>query len=209
MLPGSSGAPPGCRGDHSFPSDCWPEFSEIPADPDDNWELSQSPDQSEHSVTMNQPIRRQYSHLTIARQHGAIVWIARVPLVWFTMNEDNDWHPAGRHRVLHLRCVDVEVETVLALVMKIVKQFLKIVSATLGHEPQRFLFVWEIRDDLGTDWTKLHHSPHLTLLPRPGTNDLTIGWQNLNLPSHPNATLAPQTRQARPSGETLNYLLSF
>ena len=52
-------------------------------------------------------------------------------------------------------------------------------------------------------------------------NDLTIGWQNLNSLSHPNATLAPQARassenlyyetlapQARPSGEILNYLLS-
>ena len=32
-------------------------------------------------------------------------------------------------------------------------------------------------------------------------NDLTIGWQNLNPLSHPNATLAPQ---ARASGENLN-----
>ena len=39
-------------------------------------------------------------------------------------------------------------------------------------------------------------------------NDLTIGWQNLNLLSHSNATLAPQARQARPSGEILNYLMS-
>ena len=39
-------------------------------------------------------------------------------------------------------------------------------------------------------------------------NDLTIGWQNLNPLSHPNATLAPQARQARASGENLNYLLS-
>ena len=55
-------------------------------------------------------------------------------------------------------------------------------------------------------------------------NDLTIGWQNLNLLSHPNATiarqartsggnlnyttLAPQVRQARPKGEILNYSLS-
>ena len=31
-----------------------------------------------------------------------------------------------------------------------------------------------------------------------GANDLTIGWQKLNLLSHPNATLAPQARQARP-----------
>ena len=37
------------------------------------------------------------------------------------------------------------------------------------------------------------------------SNDLTRGWQNLYLLSHPNATLAPQ---ARPSGENLNYLLS-
>ena len=35
--------------------------------------------------------------------------------------------------------------------------------------------------------------------------DLTIGWQNLNLLSHPNAILAPQARQARTSGENLNY----
>ena len=34
-------------------------------------------------------------------------------------------------------------------------------------------------------------------------NDLTIGWQNLNLLSHSNATLAPQ---ARASGENLNYI---
>ena len=37
------------------------------------------------------------------------------------------------------------------------------------------------------------------------TNNLTIGWQKLNLLSHPNATLAPQVRQARASGENLNY----
>ena len=37
-------------------------------------------------------------------------------------------------------------------------------------------------------------------------NDLTIGWQGLNLLSHPNATLAPQARQARASGENLNYV---
>ena len=48
-----------------------------------------------------------------------------------------------------------------------------------------------------------------------------MGWQDLNLLRHPNATLAPQARasgenlnnvtlvrQARPSGEILNYLLS-
>ena len=38
------------------------------------------------------------------------------------------------------------------------------------------------------------------------TNDLTIEWQNLNPLSHPNATLAPQTRQARASDEILSYL---
>ena len=37
-------------------------------------------------------------------------------------------------------------------------------------------------------------------------NDLTIGWQNLNLLSHPNATLAPQARQAKASSENLNYM---
>ena len=39
-------------------------------------------------------------------------------------------------------------------------------------------------------------------------NDLTKGWQNLNLLSHHNATLAPQAKQARQasaSGENLNY----
>ena len=38
------------------------------------------------------------------------------------------------------------------------------------------------------------------------TNDHTIGWQKLNLLSHPNATLALQARQARASGENLNYV---
>ena len=37
------------------------------------------------------------------------------------------------------------------------------------------------------------------------SNDLTTGWQSLNLLSHSNATLAPQARQARASGENLNY----
>ena len=40
----------------------------------------------------------------------------------------------------------------------------------------------------------------------PLSNDLTIGWQNLNPLSHPNATLVPQARQARASGENLNYV---
>ena len=35
-----------------------------------------------------------------------------------------------------------------------------------------------------------------------------IGWLRLNPLSPPNGTLAPQTRQARASGENLNYLLS-
>ena len=39
------------------------------------------------------------------------------------------------------------------------------------------------------------------------SNDHTIGWQNLNLLSHPNATLAPQARQVRASGENLNYVM--
>ena len=33
-----------------------------------------------------------------------------------------------------------------------------------------------------------------------------MGWQNWNPLSHPNATLAPQARQARTSGENLNYV---
>ena len=37
-------------------------------------------------------------------------------------------------------------------------------------------------------------------------NNLTIGWQNLNPMSHPNATLAPPATQARASGENLNYV---
>ena len=40
------------------------------------------------------------------------------------------------------------------------------------------------------------------------SKDLTLGCQNLNALSHPNATLAPQARQARASGEFFNYLLS-
>ena len=35
---------------------------------------------------------------------------------------------------------------------------------------------------------------------------LYIGWQNSYLLSHPNATLAPQARQAKASGEILNYM---
>ena len=35
---------------------------------------------------------------------------------------------------------------------------------------------------------------------------LTLGWQNLNLPSHPYATLAPKARQARAIGENLIYM---
>ena len=37
-------------------------------------------------------------------------------------------------------------------------------------------------------------------------NDLTIEWQNLNQLSHSNATLAPEARQARASGENLNFV---
>ena len=49
--------------------------------------------------------------------------------------------------------------------------------------------------------TRTHH----TLL-HINTNDHTKGWQNLNPLSHPNATLAPQARQARASGENFNYV---
>ena len=38
------------------------------------------------------------------------------------------------------------------------------------------------------------------------SNDLTIGWQNLNPQSHANATLAPQAWQAKASGKNLNYV---
>ena len=37
-------------------------------------------------------------------------------------------------------------------------------------------------------------------------NDLTIEWENLNPLIHPKATLAPYARQARASGENLNYV---
>ena len=37
-------------------------------------------------------------------------------------------------------------------------------------------------------------------------NDLSIEWQNLNLLSQPHATLVPQARQAKASGENLNYV---
>ena len=37
-------------------------------------------------------------------------------------------------------------------------------------------------------------------------NDLTIGWQNWAPLRHPHATLAPQAKQARASGENLNYV---
>ena len=37
-------------------------------------------------------------------------------------------------------------------------------------------------------------------------NDHTLGWLNSNLLSHPNATLAPQARQAMASGENFNYM---
>ena len=37
-------------------------------------------------------------------------------------------------------------------------------------------------------------------------NDLTIGWQKLNLLSHPNATPAPQAREAKTSVGNLNYV---
>ena len=37
-------------------------------------------------------------------------------------------------------------------------------------------------------------------------NDPTIGWQKLNLLSHPNATLVLQAGQERASSENLNYV---
>ena len=72
------------------------------------------------------------------------------------------------------------------------------------------------------EWIMSRHVKGCRAAPEP--NDLTIGWQNFNLLSHTNATIAPQARkawaseenlnyvtlapQARPSGEILNYLLS-
>ena len=71
--------------------------------------------------------------------------------------------------------------------------------------------VMEIDWDTWT-WVCVLCSDHGKLnLPRPvcsSANDLTTGWQNLNLLSHPNATLAPHAWQARVSGENLNYSLS-
>ena len=45
-------------------------------------------------------------------------------------------------------------------------------------------------------------SQHLSSL---STNDLTIGWQKLNPLSHSNSTPVPGARQAKASGENLNY----
>ena len=45
-----------------------------------------------------------------------------------------------------------------------------------------------------------------SLLDKVNINDLPVGWQNLNPLSHPNATLAPQARQAKASGKNLNYV---
>ena len=53
---------------------------------------------------------------------------------------------------------------------------------------------------------QLNSSKFQSLLTNVSCNDLTIGWQNSNPLSHPNATLAPQARQARASGKNLNYV---
>ena len=52
----------------------------------------------------------------------------------------------------------------------------------------------------------LHSCGHQNCLAPSYTNDHSIEWQNLNPLTHPNATLAPQARQARSS---LNFLLSY
>ena len=44
----------------------------------------------------------------------------------------------------------------------------------------------------------------LVKLKTDSNNDLTKGCQNLNLLSHPTATLAPQAKQVTASGENLN-----
>ena len=61
-------------------------------------------------------------------------------------------------------------------------------------------------DNQQLSWNYIDPATILILISRGThpTHDLTIGWQNLNLLSHPNATLAPQARQARVSGEILN-----
>ena len=58
-----------------------------------------------------------------------------------------------------------------------------------------------------------HHHHHLSVCTAtPSLNILYssqwsyTGWQNLNLLSHPNAILASQARQAKASGEKLNYV---
>ena len=76
-------------------------------------------------------------------------------------------------------------------------------------EPAHFQSV-DIEDDESEDevehvkHTSSSHNCHIQICE--AYNDLTIGWQNLNLLSHPNATLAPQARQARASGENFNYM---
>ena len=56
-------------------------------------------------------------------------------------------------------------------------------------------------------WPRIIHFPFVVQYEiTTGGNDHTIGWQKLNLLCHPNATLAPQARQARASGENLNYV---
>ena len=57
---------------------------------------------------------------------------------------------------------------------------------------------------LKVDFPNLKRKQTFLCFPRWLGNDHTIGWQNLNPLSHPNATLAPYVRQARASGYILN-----
>ena len=59
---------------------------------------------------------------------------------------------------------------------------------------------------LAAPFRSIWNGPFVCLILCICCNDLTIGWQNLNLLSYPNATLVLQARQARASGENLNYM---
>ena len=59
---------------------------------------------------------------------------------------------------------------------------------------------------INSQFSKYFLTNKSALVKKSFVNDLTTGWQNLNPLSQSNATLAPQIRQARASGENFNYL---
>ena len=59
---------------------------------------------------------------------------------------------------------------------------------------------------INSQFSKYFSTNKSALVKKSFVNDLSVGWQNLNLLSHPYATLAPQTRQSRASAENLKYL---